>query len=527
MSFNRRDFLKFIGGSTMAAATLNTVPGLLLSSQAAEKKLFPVVSPSAEDLVKLAEGLEYKVLISWGDKINKNEEFGFNNDYTAMIPLQGKKDEGILWVNHEAVNPIMLGTMKRTKADIDKERKAVGGSLLHLKKNKQGDWEVVKDSQYNRRVSGETEIPFAAGIKIKGKASAVGTLGNCAGGVTPWGTILTCEENYHDFYGEVDFRTQKKKEVKGYNLRWDQHYDLPPEHYGWVVEVNPLTGKAKKHTSIGRFAHECATVITAKNGKPVVYSGDDKAGEFIYKFVSDKEGSLETGELFVADIKNGKWLSLDRNKNKKLKETFKDQLEVHINCRLAGRLVGATPMDRPEDFEIDPKSGAIFVCLTNNKKAENYHGSILKIEESNGDYLSQTFKASDFAIGGKGSGFSCPDNLVFDKRGNLWMSTDISGSAMNKEPYTEFKNNGVFYFPMSGPHAGIAHQVASAPVDAEFTGLSFDPAGKKLFISVQHPGEKSKSLGDLTSHWPDGGSAMPKPSVIQVSGPLLDKLMRS
>jgi secreted PhoX family phosphatase len=130
-----------------------------------------------------------------------------------------------------------------------------------------------------------------------------------------------------------------------------------------------------------------------------------------------------------------------------------------------------------------------------------------------------TFKAADFLVGG--DDFSCPDNLAFDSKGNLWIATDMSGGAMNKPPYTKFKNNGLFYVAMSGPEAGIVKQIASAPKDAELTGLSFSPDGKTLFMSVQHPGEKSGSLRTLTSHWPKGGDSEPLSSVVQIRGKLL------
>ena len=529
MSSNRRDFLKFLGKSGIATIGMTSLGSSFLASctsLTSKNHLFKPLTPTSADDVKLVEGLIYNRLVTYGDTLNKKEEFGYNNDYTAFIPLEGKKDEAIFWVNHEAPGPTIMNTLDRSKKSIDKERKAVGGSLIHIKRDKNDNWQVVKNSKYNRRLDGTSKIPFAGGVKIKGQQYAIGTFANCAGGVTPWGNVLTCEENYHDYYGEIDFYTKKKKRARGYNLNWDKFYDLPPEHYGWVVEVDPLTGEAKKLTSLGRFAHESATVVKGKDGYPVVYSGDDKAGEFIYKFKASKKNSLEEGELFVADIKNGKWLSLDLNKNSELKKTFKNQLEVNINARIAGRILGATPCDRPEDIEIDPNTGAVFVCLTNNKSAGNYHGQILKIEEAGADHNAQNFKASFFAVGGEESGFSCPDNMAFDKAGNLWMATDISGSKMNKAPYKKFKNNGLFYFPLSGPFAGVAHQVASAPTDAEFTGLSFDSEGKRLFVSVQHPGERSKSLDDLSSHWPEGGNALPKPAVIQISGPLFNELMQ-
>lgn len=529
MSYSRRDFVKFIGGVVGTASSLSAVSLLSTScstEQAGQKVAAFAIAPTDKDDLVLAEGLHSKIVLAWQDQLNaKGEKFGFNNDFTAFLPLDGKSDEALFWVNHEAPHPLFVSANARTKENVLKEQESVGGSITHIKKDANGDWKLVKNSKYNRRLDANTKISFSGGVKVQGKDYAFGTLANCAGGVTPWGTFLTCEENYQDFYGDVDFKSKKRSKSR---LAWEQfHPERHPYQYGWVVEIDPKTGKAQKHAGIGRFAHECATCNLASDGRTVVYSGDDKAGEFIYKFISDRPNSLASGKLYVADIKNGKWVSLDINDQPILKQNFKDQTEVLIHAREAGRLVGATPCDRPEDFEIQPGTNNVFLTLTNNKGRQNYHGSILKIEETNNDPLALTFKASDFAVGGEGSGFSCPDNLIFDKSGNLWMVTDISGGAMNKPPYNSFKNNGLFYFPMSGPDAGKAIQVGSAPKDAELTGLSFSSDNKTLFLSVQHPGEKSKSLDALTSTWPHlpEYNGIPRPCVVQIQGPLLDRLL--
>lgn len=518
MSFNRRDFVKFMGGSTLAIGVAG-----LGACQSEPEKVSHVVNGikgldfSAKDDFVLAEGFDYDVLLSFKDKISGKDTFGSNNDYTCPIELSS--DELILWVNHEYPD-LLVGSqfvkgMERTKQMIDSERYSCGGSLVHLKRDGE-KWKMVIDSSFNRRLNGESEIPLISERPIEGKMSAIGTFANCAGGKTPWNTVLTCEENYHDYYGEITFPDKKFIEP---GLGWNKYYPLPPQHYGWVVEVEPKTGKAKKLTGLGRFAHECATCIPTKDGRVAVYSGDDKNDQFLYKFLSEKSDSLEKGELFVADVKKGNWISLDIEKQPLLKKTFKDQTDVLINCRVAGKLLGATPLARPEDIEIHPNTGDVFVCLTNNKPKENFHGSILKISESGADHSSMSFKAQDFLVGGES--FSCPDNMAFDSKGDLWFATDMSGGSMHKPPYEKFKNNGLFYVPMSGKDAGKVLQVASAPTDAELTGLSFAPDGKTLFLSVQHPGEKSKNLKELRSHWPKGEGEVPLSSVIQIRGPLI------
>ncbi len=165
----------------------------------------------------------------------------------------------------------------------------------------------------------------------------------------------------------------------------------------------------------------------------------------------------------------------------------------------------------------------MIISCTNNKKEGRPFGAILKIEEKNANPLSLEFTASTFIAGGPSSGFACPDNLVFDRRGNLWMCTDMSGSSIGQEPYGPFGNNGLFYIPLSGDHAGKAFQVASAPLGAELTGPMFAPDGS-LFLSVQHPGEWAHYKNYPKSHWPDGGESEPKPCVVQIRGPALERL---
>lgn len=529
MDTSRREFLKFMG-RTGAVVGLAPTLSFFGCTSVDTKQLhlpFTPLPPSNKDEFILAGGFAYQILMRWKDPINsRGELFGFNNDYIAMIPIT--ENEAYLWVNHESVNPIFVsgyipGT-PRTKKQVEIEQLAVGGSILKVKRDSsRAPWKFVKNDPANRRITGKTKIPLISERPIAGSRTAIGTLANCAGGTTPWKTILTCEENYDLFYGELDYAKGGKRNNKNSIFNWQNHFDYSPEHYGWVVEVEPKTGSAKKLTALGRFAHECATVVLAKDGRAVVYMGDDANDQCVYKFIADRPGSLEKGTLYAADIKNGRWLPLVWKGQKVLKENFKDQTEVLIRCREAAALMGATPLNRPEDVEIDPITGAVFVAQTNNKKKNDPHGSILKIEEDNKDYLSLTFKASTFLAGGKG--FSCPDNLAFDRKGNLWFTTDMSGSSMGKPPYTKFKNNGLFYVPMSGPHAGQPFQVASAPNDAELTGPCFSPDGKTLFLSVQHPGEESADISSLTSHWPDGGNAIPSPVVVTITGPALDALI--
>lgn len=544
---NRRSFLQFLG---RAGITI-TAGGLLVNLQSCqpnnptEKPIaktprpfpFQGIEHSLEDKLTLDKGLEYEVLIRWEDAISATDSFGFNNDYLTFIPFdKNKPDDGMLWVNHEYLQEVFVSGFnlkdgkKKTKEQVEKEMYSVGGSLVRIKKNEKNKWEFVPNDSHNRRLTAKTEIPFDWHEPIAGSDKAVGTFANCAGGVTPWGTVLTCEENYDMFYGETDYSDPKKpKRVllkPSSDYGWSKFYNYPPEHYGWVVEVNPLTGEAKKLVALGRCAHECATVHQTKDGRLVVYTGDDANDQCLYKFISDKPNNLREGKLYVANTEKGEWISLDYNEQEILKTNFKSQTEVLIRLREAAKLVGGTPLNRPEDIEIDPLTGNVLVALTNNKPKGDYLGEILKIEESdNENKTSLTFKSSTFLAGGAETNFACPDNMAFDPKGNLWFTSDISGSEINAEHYTPFGNNGLFLVPSWGENKGKVLQIAAAPVDAEFTGPFFSPDGETLFLCVQHPGEQSEDMNTLTSHWPDGGDSKPKPSVVCIYGQGLKDLM--
>ena len=530
---SRREFLEFFGLSTAALS----FSSLLSESALAEEALktlasgaapFTPLTPDSTDTLRLAHGFSSRIVIGYDEKLNsKGEKFGYNNDYIAVIP--DGDDQAIMWVNHESTHPLFVSGRtkkdKATKQQITAEQLSVGGSLFRIKRDKDGAWKFVANDQVNRRLSGATEIPLIASREIMGSKMAVGTLANCAGGVTPWQTVLTCEENYNDCYGEAVYDDKAtNRRVEKSKFGWEEFFPRPPEHYGWVVEVNPRTGAAKKLTALGRFAHECATTRVAKDGRCVVYSGDDGDNRCLYKFISDAPGSLETGTLYVANMQKSKWVPVQYEAHEVLKQKFTDQTDVLIRCRVAAPLVGGSEMDRPEDIEID-KNGAVYVSLTNNISKANLFGSILKIVEKNNDPLATEFTHSTFVGGGEKSGIACPDNMVFDRKGNLWVTNDISNKMLNVGPYKGFGNNGLFYIPMSGPNAGKVYQVASGPVDAELTGPCFSPDGRTLFLSVQHPGDESPSLKELTSHWPDGGKSVPRPSVVALTGPTLDALV--
>ena len=524
----RRSFIDFLGKGVVFTSLLP--PFITSCNKTSSERLFRIdknlkgLDPSDLDDLILAEGLQYEVLFRYEDKISHKDTFGYNNDYIAFIPTSSES-EGYLWVNHETISPLFVSFYTegvKTKEQVDKEMYNIGGTFVKIKQVN-GKWIPILDDPNNRRFTAHTEIPLNWDKPILGKSTVMGTLENCAGGITPWGTILTCEENYHNCYGERNFETNEIF-LPSWERGWNKFYPNPPEHYGWVVEIDPMTGHAQKHVALGRCAHECATTVELADKRVVVYTGDDKNDQCLYKFISDKPGSLNSGTLYVANIESGKWISVKYEDQPILQENFVDQTQVLVQLRKAAALVGGTPLARPEDIEIDPVTGTVLVALTNNIPKDNYFGEIIKITEKDGKYDSLLFSSETYLTGGEETGFACPDNLAFDKAGNLWFTSDISTSAMNKEPYESFKNNGLFVVPRTGSQAGSIIQVASAPTHSELTGPFFSPDGKTLFLSVQHPGEGSASLTELTSHWPDGGNEIPRPSVVTISGDLLNSI---
>ncbi|MGB3680865.1 MAG: PhoX family phosphatase [Rubrobacteraceae bacterium] len=563
---SRRKFLTFLGtGSAALAAGSSgilsgeakaqgttggaTASGGQGASGSGAKVFFKPIKPTDKDDVVLPEGFGYKVIRAWGDPVTSDRNFGFNNDYVAYFPIDAlaggdDSEDGILWVNHEYVDSKWVSGFKGEgdlSADqIEKEKAAVGGSVIRVRK--EGDsWQFVEDGEYNRRIDAKTPMdltgPAAGSEAVQGANEVVGTLANCSGGVTPWNTVLSCEENFQYYYGARTPKNAEDDEASA-DAGWlNAKETQPPEHYGWVVEIDPFDkqSKPRKHTWLGRIRHENVALRVADSGKVVAYTGHDQEDECIYKFVSSgayKEGDrkanldlLTDGMLYVADFANGKWTALDFENNPIFKDNdFKDQADVLTRTAEAVKLseteddppIG-TPMDRCEDIEVHPETGTVYCSLTNNENHGNFHGQVLRIFEKDGDPEATEFSFEVFAAGGPNTGFSSPDNLAFDNSGNLWVVTDISSSKHNQGIYTTFKNNGIFVMPAVEEQArGDAFQFASGPVESEMTGPFFTPDGKTLFLAVQHPGEESESVDEPTSTWPGGDK--PKPAVIAITG---------
>lgn len=541
---NRRDFLEFFGRAALVGYLGSKIPFNALANQTEISKFnIPRLLPSDQDQLLLAPNLEYQILLSEGDIISKDSKlkFGANCDFNAFIPFDQKNlNDGWLFTNHEYVNPLIHSSIatllspKKTKEMVEMEMDQVGASVVRCYQEKNGRWKIDTKDSRNFRLTGKTWIPFSNDQAVAGAKQALGTLANCQGGITPWGHFLTCEENYGHFYGELQFHEKDKalKRLKkpeqfylDEDMGWHRHFPQSPSHYGWVVEHNPKTQESKKLLSLGRFSHEGALCVLASDKRTVVYMGDDKADECLYKFISDQPNSLDSGTLYVASLEKKSWLPLKIDSHPDFKKRFGDQIQLLVETRTAAAILGGTPLDRPEDIKQDPVHKGIYVSLTNNWKKGRPHGRILKIQEHNNDPLSLKFEHSTFIDGGNASGISCPDNLLFDKSGNLWVLTDRSTSRIGKAEYSDFKNNGLHFIPMSGPHAGKSFQIASAPIEAELTGPCFSPDGETLFLSVQHPGEDSPTDQELKSNWPGKNGQKPKSSVVAISGKTMTQLV--
>jgi secreted PhoX family phosphatase len=581
----RRSFIRGVaaaGASTAAAVALDKAGVLdLATAEAAEAgpnafSSFRAIAASTADAFQVPEGYRADVLIGWGDQFANADgttyTYGFNNDFLAYFPLRDS-DEGLLFVNHEYPSPFfqhgVTTAADKTPEQIALEQDAVGNAIVHVRRNGDGVFEVVSPSPYNRRITGRTPDfaltgPLAGNPAYAGVGTeASGSLANCSGGITPWGTALSCEENYQDMvptYGWSEDKAGTPDYVDGDG----SNPATQPAKYGWVCEHDPFdpSSEPRKHTALGRFRHENTAFRARPDRSFVLYMGDDRNDGGVYKFVSalpfrpghrtENLRILTEGKLYVARWEPDGRREFDASGNLisatsgtgTWREVVVDEL-VDAHARI-GAAVGADEWlahyatNRPEDVEVD-EDGTVYIALTNNNvstsatNARDVHGSIRRLREADDDPTAMSFSWEDFAAGGPSGrsdpgeqGFSSPDNLVFDKAGNVWVVTDISSSALNvNDPVKFHANNAVFMVPRTGPNAGVAFRFANMPVHAEGTGPYFTPDEKTLFVNVQHPGEESEGdpndVQAYTSWWPQGNRtagqtpAKPIPSTVMIT----------
>ena len=619
--FSRRGFLK---GSLAVSAIAATVSPLALVSadnaRAAEGSAFSFdeLEAGIDDKHHVAPGYDADVLLRWGDPLFADlpefdptkqsaeaqlKQFGYNNDYVGYIPIDGSAEHGLLVVNHEYTNSHLMfpGIVKivdkdgkkalevapLSKEQVDVEMAAHGGTIVEIRKEA-GKWQVVRDGKLNRRISSNTEMalsgPAAGHDRLKTSADpsgtkVIGTFNNCAGGVTPWGTYVMAEENIHGYFsGELPADHKEATNYKRLGIpegayEWGAHYDRfdlakePNEanRFGWIVEVdvNDPTSTPRKRTAMGRFKHEGAELIVAKDGRVVFYLGDDERFDYVYKFVTkgtfnpnDRAANmnlLDDGTLHVAKFAEDgsvEWLPIVFGQGPLTAENgFADQADVLIETRRAADLLGATKMDRPEDIQPNAGNGKVYVMLTNNSKrkaeqvdaanprAENAFGHIIEIVEDGGDFTATKgkwevlLKCGDPSVAEVGATFSTattangwfgmPDNCAVDSAGRLWVATDGQG------PKATGRTDGLWAVDTEGSARATSKLFFRVPIGAEMCGPLFAPDDQTAFVAVQHPGdggEDWEAFGrpsyyeDLSTRWPDFKPDMPvRPSVVAIT----------
>ncbi len=609
-----RRWLLVGGGLALAAALapLGGCAGAPAASRVATPRLgFTSVPPSAQDRVVVPPGYRAQVLAPWGEPVGvagampawredasntaaeQALQMGMHHDGMHYYPLEdgaGGNRRGLLVMNHEYTDDMLLhvgGMQPWTAEKVAKSQAAHGIAVIEIEQLADGRWQMVRPSPYARRLTANT--PFAVGGPAAGHVlmrtaddpegrTVLGTFNNCAAGRTPWGTYLSGEENWRDYFFPSDQPTAHERRWGIRKTRWyrwvehDPRFDTvrhphEPNRHGWVVEVDPLDPASTpvKRTALGRAAHEGAWVALTQDGRAVVYSGEDAAFEYIYKFVSRDRMQpggagvskaqanatlLDHGTLYVARFDadgRGRWLPMVQGQGPLTAAAgFADQGEVVIKTRQAADLLGGTKMDRPEWLAIDERSRWVYCTLTNNSargqpgrpgtdaanpRERNTHGHIIRWRED-GDFDGQAFEWNHLVLAGdpanerpeaqgnvQGDAFACPDGLAFDPQGLLWVQTDIGNRSLNNGEFQRLGNNAMLACDLA---TGEMRRFLTGPVGCEITGAAWTPDGRTMFINVQHPGEAPGDRNDPAapqkySSWPEHrASGRPRSATVVV-----------
>lgn len=536
------------------------------------------VAAAGSAMPSISDDYYYEVLIPWGTPLEPGvveayegdpsyrptakqaeKQIGIGHDGMWFFPYDTKRGRfkrygynlsskrGMLCVNHEfGGNAHVLG--KESPESLEEVRLSQnvhGVSVVEIKQGRRGSWEVVK-SPNSRRITVNTPIGFsgpAAGsdlLKNPNGNIPLGTVNNCGSGPTPWGTYLTCEENFNGYFGSSagDAFTPTEEQSRygfsanGFGYNWhsyDKRFDLSDADYineshrfGWIVEIDPFDGTKKpvKRTALGRFKHEAIAIAEAPTGQIAAYMGDDQRFDYCYKYVSNNaweydiengQSPLDSGKLYVArfnDDGTGEWLELTID-HPDLAARFGSQEEVLIYARVAADILGATPMDRPEWTTIG-KDGEVYWTLTNNSRrteanaanpeTPNNDGHIIR---TSGDHTGTTFQWEIYIIASSTRGtegvFTDPDAAWADPFGRLFIGTDggqpdglqdqlvvFDLTAENPEPKRLF--------------VGVASD--------EVTGFTITPDYRTAFINIQHPGDGSPA--DTSFPAPADGVTIPR-----------------
>lgn len=519
----------------------------------------PVISPD----------YQYSVIIPWGTKLkdsaadfaqpppsarDQENQVGIGHDGMWFFPKPRNSESnlrGVLCLNHEfGRNTHVLGkAAPESLEDVRISQAAHGISMVELRRRRQSDpWKVISGGSSNR-ITVNTPVrfrgPAASSPLLQTPAGdrATGTLNNCSSGYTPWGTYLTCEENFNGYYGATgDWEPNESQErygftPTGFGYGWenfDPRFDLSSEEhknsenrFGWVVEIDPQRQKRTpvKRTALGRFKHEGVAVTVGKDNRAVAYMGDDQRFDYIYKFVSRSDyketirsrvSPLDEGTLYVArfnDDGSGDWLALDLSVPE-LAARFDDMADLLVNTRIAADIVGATPMDRPEWTTVAP-NGDVYCTLTNNSRrtepnaanpeAPNSTGHIIRWHDED-NHVGTSFKWDIFILASSTTdtedGFGSPDGLWADPDGRLFIQTDGSQpNGANDQMLVADTNTGE-----------IRRLFTSVP-GAEVTGLAVTPDRRTMFINLQHPGNGDPEL----TGFPDYDGTVPRDATLVVT----------
>lgn len=566
---------------------------------------FESVPVSSADDVVVPKGYTAEVLIAWGDPVSNGPAFkqdasnsaadqarqwGMHNDGLVYFPIVGSQ-RGLIVQNNEYTDDGLLfpdGVNNWTQEKTNKSLNAHGVSIIEITKRtgfpwdwkrRRGKWDVVRPSPFARRITGMTPIeiggPAAGDPRLMTSDDptgrrVLGTLNNCAMGFTPWGTYLACEENFNGYFRKNGAQTNLEKRygitAAGFGYLWhttDKRFRVDeepnePNRFGWVVEIDPFRPYSTpvKRTALGRLKHEGAWVQEARNGKIVVYMGDDERNEYIYRYVSNLPwrqaraqgiNPLDDGILYVAKFHAdgvGEWLPLTTDNPRLAGWSLNDIL---INTRGAADAAGATMMDRPEWIDTFPKELTAIATLTNNSRrgttppsinnpdgttsagsarppvdaanprAVNNYGHIIRWYYRQ-DWTEPTFGWDIFALCGDpanpahgstifGDKYGSPDGIYVDRSGLIWIQTDVSTSTINAGAYAGFGNNVMV---AAHPETRETRRFLVGPPQCEVTGVFMTPDRRTMFVGIQHPGERPDDQpGDPLnpkqfSSWPDG-----------------------
>jgi hypothetical protein len=464
----------------------------------------------------------------------------------------GDNRRGLLCVNHEfGDNSHVLGVDAPTSLEqVRISQAAHGVSVVKVERRSSG-WKM-RTSSLNRRIHGNTPVAFSGPAAKSGLLATpagnrpAGTLNNCANGHTPWGTYLTCEENFNGYFGATGAWTPTAMQSRyglsagGFGYGWhefDERFDLSNPDYvneenrfGWVVEIDPENRRARpvKRTALGRVKHEGAAVTVGRGGRVVVYMGDDERFDYIYKFVSSgnwksmiKRGKspLDHGTLYVARFDEdgtGDWLELSPS-NPKLAGWSLDEILVYT--RAAADAVGATPMDRPEWTSVGRK-GEVYCTLTNNTNrttadaanpmAPNPDGHIIRWVDSD-HHVGRHFKWDIFAISkdvmdAGGQMFGSPDGLWADPDGRVFVQTDGSQPGGNNDQMLVAGDDGESF-----------RRLFTGVTGCEVTGIAVTPDRRTMFVNIQHPGGGDPALTNWPAPYTGAGGPVPRDSTVVIT----------